>query len=290
MKTKLLFRIIFLTFLIQKSFSQTYFPMLNNSSWIIGFSSLDGPQFVSIEQGVDFVIGSFTYKKFIDVDFQTEIYIREDIATKRVYRRINNSDVLMCDFSLQVGSTILLGNGNLYTVNHISSVNVNGGQRREFNLTDPTSTLSSAETWIEGVGNVQHPLRPSYELTGEPGYNINCSYQNNVNVYNIGLALGLSPIICPAPTLITENYNLKNQKFKIYPNPFSTETRLILEDGLYNVSFEIYNLLGEKVKQIENLDSNEVTIKSENLVDGIYLFVLKQNEKVVETKKIVIQN
>ena len=149
MKTKLLLKIIFLTFLFQKKFSQTYIPMLNNSSWNIQISTQTGPQYAWIEQGVNVVNGSFTYKKFIDVDYsQTAIYLREDITTKKVYRRINNSDVLMCDFSLQVGSSIVLGNGNLYSVYSITNINVNGGQRRKFTLTNQTFPFSSTETWI----------------------------------------------------------------------------------------------------------------------------------------------
>jgi Secretion system C-terminal sorting domain len=282
MKTKLLFKIIFLTFLVQKTFSQTYTPMLNNSSWNVKISNFTGPEYRWIEQGVDAVIGSFTYKKFIDVDFsKTVIYIREDIATKRIYRRINNSEVLMCDFSLQVGNTIALGNGYLYTVFSISNINVNGGQRRKFTLTSQSNPFLSTETWIEGVGNSGHPLRPTFELPTDPVYDVYCSYQNNVSVFNFGLANGGTATICPTSTLSTENQILKNQKFKVCPNPFITETTLNLK---------LFNSIGQKVKEIENINANEIILKRENLVNGIYFLVLKQNGKIVETKKIILEN
>ncbi|NJM79034.1 MAG: hypothetical protein HC854_04235 [Flavobacterium sp.] len=189
--------------------------MLNNSSWNIQISTQIGPQYVWIEPGIDVTIGSFTYKKFIDVDYsQTEIYVREDISTKRVYRRINNADVLMCDFNLQVGNTIVLGNGNLYSVFSITNINVNGGQRRKFTLTNLTFPSAGTETWIEGVGNNNNPLRPTFELPSDPAYNIRCSYQNNVSIYNFGLANGGTATTCPTPTLSIENQNLIEQKIK----------------------------------------------------------------------------
>jgi Secretion system C-terminal sorting domain len=289
MKTKLLLKIIFLTFLVQKTFSQTYIPMLNNSSWNVKISSQTGPEYRWIEQGTDVVIGSFTYKKFIDFNTE-EIYVREDIITKRVYRRINNSDVLMCDFSLQVGNTIALGNGYLYSVFSISNINVNGGQRRKFTLTSQSNPFLSTESWIEGVGNEHHPIRPIFELPTDPVYNVYCSYQNNVSVFNFGLASGGTSTTCPTPTLSIENQNLTEQKIKIYPNPFKTEITLKSEFNLENVSLELFNSIGQKVKEIENINTNEIILKRENLINGIYLLVLKQNKKIIETKKVIIEN
>lgn len=276
--------------------AQAYIPMLNSTSWIIAVSAPEtGLQYKWIEQGVDVVIGSFTYKKYIDVDLQTEIFAREDVVTKTVYRRINNVDVLMYDFSLQVGGTILLGNGNLYTVSSIENVIVNGGLSRQFNLYDPTNLNAPSEAWIEGVGSAGHPFRHQYELDVSGvitliTYNSSCCYKNNSIFYSDEIRNGLPPTICPDTILSTEIFELRYQKFKIYPNPFSTETRLILKDSFYKVSLEIYNLIGEKVRQIQNLKSNEVIIKKENLTNGIYLFVLKQNETIVETQKVIIQN
>lgn len=288
MKTKLLFKIIFLTLLVQSTFSQTYVPLLNNSSWNVQISTQIGPQYVWIEQGIDVVIGSFTYKKFIDV-YGEEIYVREDVSTKRVYRRINNSDVLMFDFSLQVGNSVILGNGNLYTVSAISNINVNGGQRRVITL-NQSNPFFAGETWIEGVGNMDHPLRPFFELPTDPAYNIRCSYQNGISVYNFGLANGGTATMCPAPTLSIINQNLIEQNIQVFPNPFSTETTLKLEINLENASLEMFNSIGQKVKEIRNINTNEIILKRENLVNGIYLLILKQNGKIFKTKKILLEN
>jgi hypothetical protein len=159
MNTKKIMILLVLVLINNLAIAQTYIPMLNNTSWNIAVNTPEtGIQYKRIEQGSDVVIGSFTYKKYIDVDLQTEIFAREDIATKRVYRRINNVDVLMYDFSLQVGDTILLGNGKLYTVYSTENVIVNGGISRQINLYDPTNLNAPSEGWVEGVGSSQHPF------------------------------------------------------------------------------------------------------------------------------------
>lgn len=275
--------------------AQAYIPMLNNTSWNIAVSTPElGLHYKWIEQGVDVIIGSFTYKKYIDVDNKTEILAREDIATKRVYRRINNVDVLLYDFSLEVGDTVTLGNGKSYKVYQTGKYIVNGGLTKVLGLYDPTNPNAPSEGWVEGIGGGKHPFIHYYELDVESvrtfyTYDVACCYKNNVLFSSYELRNGWPRTTCPDNKLSTENYNLANQKFTIYPNPFSTEAKLILNDSFANVSLEIYTLLGEKVRQIENLNSNEVIIKKENLVDGIYLFVLKQNEKILQTKKVIIQ-
>jgi hypothetical protein len=289
MKTKLLFKTIFFIFFVQSIYSQNYIPFLNNSSWYVQVSTQMGPEYIWIEEGIDTVIGSFTYKKFIDV-YGAEIYVREDITTKRVYRRINNSDVLMFDFNLQVGDSITLGNGNLYSVSSISNINVNGGQRRMFYLNNLSNPFFAGERWIEGVGNDNHPLRPFFELPSDPAYNIRCSYQDGISVYNFGLANGGIATTCPTTTMSIIKQNLNSQKVQIFPNPFSNETTLKFEIDVINCNLEMFDSIGQKVKEINNINTNEIILKKDNLVNGIYLLVLKQNGKILETQKIILQD
>lgn len=290
MKKKILLTFMILTVFALKSFSQAYIPLLNKSSWNIQISTQIGPQYAWIEQGVDTVIGAYTYKKFIDIDFsQTEILIREDVAAKKVYKRLNNNDVLLFDFSLQVGNQVTLGNGYTYTVSAITNIDVNGGQRRLFHVTNQLPFLAG-ELWIEGVGGWDHPLKSVFELPSDPAYNIRCSYQDGVTIFNFGLANGGTPTTCPAPALSIENPELVEQATTIFPNPFSQEATLKLKNNMENGNLEIYNSIGQKVKEIKNINSNQIVLNRENMENGIYLLVLKQNEKIFETKKIILKN
>jgi type IX secretion system substrate protein len=287
MKTKTILFSLFLMFTLQSS--GQYIPLLDSSSWNIQISTQIGPQYVWIDPGVDVNIGPYTYKKFIDIDYlHTEIFVREDITAKKVYRRLNDADVLLFDFSLQIGNSVMLGNGNIYTVNNITNIDVNGGQRRMFSLVNP-SPFVMGELWIEGVGNRSHPLKPNYELPSDPAYHILCSYQNGAGVYNFGLANGGTATVCPPPLSI-ESQSFAMQNIKVSPNPFSSETTITFEKNSGSLTIEIYNLVGQKVRVITATNSNEIILNREQLVDGIYFITFLQDTTPIETKKIVIGN
>jgi hypothetical protein len=44
------------------------------------------------------------------------------------------------------------------------------------------------------------------------------------------------------------------------------------------------------VKEIKNISTNEIFLSRETLVNGIYFLTIKQNEKIIETKKIIIKD
>ncbi|NJM79035.1 MAG: T9SS type A sorting domain-containing protein [Flavobacterium sp.] len=60
--------------------------------------------------------------------------------------------------------------------------------------------------------------------------------------------------------------------------------------NLENGSLELFNEIGQKVKEIVNINTNEFILDGKNLVNGVYLLVLKQNKKIIETKKIIVKN
>ncbi|MES2575251.1 MAG: T9SS type A sorting domain-containing protein [Bacteroidota bacterium] len=293
MKTKLLFTFLFLTLLAETSFSQAYIPMLNNSSWGITSTNFGGRQDLAIDPGVDAVIGSYTYKKFIDPTVAGNdnfVYLRENISTRKVYRNINGVDRLLYDFSLQVSSNITLSDGNNYIIHSITNKNVNGGTRREFLLVYFSGGFAiNTETWIEGVGSTTHPLKPSYELPSDPYINLNCSTQNGVNIYNFGIANGGTSTDCSA-FLSVEDIKYLNEEIVYSPNPFNTELLITSKLNLDNSTLKIFNSIGELVKEVNNLNGENIIIKRGNLNSGIYLAQLIKNGKVISTNKIIISD
>lgn len=282
MKRKILLLSLFILLFFSYSYSQEYHPFLNNSSWKYDVYTFGGPQSYTIEPDIDVVIGNNTYKKFIDSRNAEEIYLREDVANKKVYKRINGIDTILFDFNLQVGSTVTLNNGTTYYVNLITMVNVNGGQRKKFTL-QQSNPFSSGETWIEGVGNIEHPLIDSYILS-DPTYSLKCSFQNDINVYNFGIANGGTPTQCS--TLSTNEIQIPN--FITYsPNPFNDELTITTTKKLSNSSLKVYNSIGQLVKKVENIYGNKVTLQRENLVSGIYFVQLFEKDKLISTQKII---
>lgn len=80
----------------------------------------------------------------------------------------------------------------------------------------------------------------------------------------------------------------ENSEIKIFPNPFSTKTSLLSKNYLQNATLCYYNLLGEKVKQMNNISGKEVTLFRDNLSNGLYFIKLTQHEKDIVVKKVII--
>lgn len=86
------------------------------------------------------------------------------------------------------------------------------------------------------------------------------------------------------------NENVINQSIKVYPNPFSQNTTIELENYSnepYN--YTLYNLLGKEVQTIKCLSSNNFMIEKEGLPIGAYIFQLQNKFGVIHTGKVVIE-
>jgi len=284
MKTKTLLAILTLILLNLKSFSQEYFPLLNNSSWTVFISNFDGVQTVIYTEMGDVIVGNYTYKKY---DSQGhEVLLREDIAGKKIYKLMDGNDVLLYDFSLQVSDNIILADGENYQVQSITNININGGQRRQFYLRN-ADPFWPGEYWIEGVGRRTHPLLAKNEFFTDPEYYLLCSHQNGINIFNQGIADGNTPTNC---TLSVEEQNVLSKKITFAPNPFRTELIISTKRSLKNSSIKIYNSLGQMVMQLNNINGNEVILKRENLNSGIYLIQIFENEKLLISNKVLVTN
>ncbi|WP_018344075.1 T9SS type A sorting domain-containing protein [Cytophaga aurantiaca] len=289
---KILFVLLFLIVSVQKIFSQTYVPMLNNSSWIVTPSNFGSHSNRAIEGGSDVVIGSYTYKKYTDKTmYSTDNYIREDVAAKKVYRYVNDADQLLFDFSLQVDDNIVLGDGRSYEVSSITNVNVNGGVRRMFHLVcyaGGTMVLTS-ETWIEGVGSAKHPLKPNYELyISDPALSLTCSFQNGVNIYNYGIANGQATSSDCSLSLDVEDASVLPQQINVSPNPFKTELCITTPLNFDKGTLLMFNSIGELVKQIDHVNGQKIIIERECLKSGLYFLQFMQNGKVFATNKVIV--
>lgn len=76
---------------------------------------------------------------------------------------------------------------------------------------------------------------------------------------------------------------------KIYPNP-STEYTMVEIYLKNNVSAEliVYNLLGAESQKQKVSNMDVITIDTKTFSNGIYLFVLKTENGMVEKKKVII--
>jgi len=88
----------------------------------------------------------------------------------------------------------------------------------------------------------------------------------------------------------TNDLSLYKSEVMVYPNPFSFTTIIESENSnnLLN-DLVIYNINGQTVKTINNINSNKVEIKRENLLSGIYFYKITSKENVLYSGKLVIE-
>lgn len=80
----------------------------------------------------------------------------------------------------------------------------------------------------------------------------------------------------------------KDVKHSVYPNPFNLQTVIKLEDEIKTeLILVIFDNKGKIVEEVKS-DNSQFVIKRKNKTDGIYLYQIKNNRKVIASGKLVI--
>ncbi|MDB5285042.1 MAG: hypothetical protein JWO06_4117 [Bacteroidota bacterium] len=79
-----------------------------------------------------------------------------------------------------------------------------------------------------------------------------------------------------------------NRQIEIYPNPFSTETKIQLEGNVNRFSLALYNALGQEVKRISDVSGSSIILNRNNILAGVYFIRLMEGNKTTVTAKVVI--
>jgi hypothetical protein len=76
----------------------------------------------------------------------------------------------------------------------------------------------------------------------------------------------------------------------LYPNPFSETAVLMVTSPQQGGSFELelYDVLGTMVMKTNGFMNRELLISKGNLSSGTYFFVIRNNEGILMTDKLVI--
>jgi hypothetical protein len=73
-----------------------------------------------------------------------------------------------------------------------------------------------------------------------------------------------------------------------YPNPFSVQTLIHSTDILDNATLSVTNCFGQIVKQLNNLSGQTIILDRDNLPNGVYFLQLHQNNKLIQSGKIIM--
>lgn len=89
------------------------------------------------------------------------------------------------------------------------------------------------------------------------------------------------------PTL-TEELKSNETSFNLFPNPFSTETTIKLDEQYSEVTCLIYAMSG-KVVRTNNISNGTIVIEKENLTPGIYFVSLFTKDKFIGNRKLIVE-
>ena len=109
---------------------------------------------------------------------------------------------------------------------------------------------------------------------------------------SVGLVyfMPIDTLQCYLVTSMNNPIESQNKSFKIFPNPFSSQTIMQTDNILNNATLTVDNCFGQIVKQLKNISGQTVTLHCENLPSGMYFLRLAENNKIILVEKLLIIN
>ena len=179
------------------SYSQNYQQMLNaHSEWHLTSCNNGCITDVYYTDG-DTNFNNYNYKILNGFHYISKTFwIRENIQEQKIYMSYQNPgferrEVLLYDFSLEVGDTIYLTNpispfsfiSGDFTVDSIEYILLNNIYHKKINLISLGNTINESPIWIEGIGSLSMINAPG----GTPNVNgagkLSCYFKNNTLIY-----------------------------------------------------------------------------------------------------------
>ena len=114
----------------------------------------------------------------------------------------------------------------------------------------------------------------------------NDNFYWNANTEIIDFCLQFTNVC--AATGITEIGN--SNEYLLFPNPFSEQTTLQSDRHLKNVTLTLYNYTGQIVKQLNSISGQTITLYRDKLPSGLYFVRVSEDNKIIATKKLIIQD
>ena len=292
MKMKRFLTLLFVAFCFVAN-AQTYYPLVDTGKvWNFKSTGCDPTKYSTYSEKLegDTIIDSKNYKKVYGSynEYNTEwvnfLFIREDIATKKVYLRQGINENLLYDFSLQLNDTFkTLYNENdgyrcIQTVLKVDSIKIYNHFRKRLwmSIMDSNDT-SDCEQWIEGIGSVRG--FPAVCVSGMlGGYSeLLCYHENDTMFYQ-------NPI-----------YNscyMNNTGITEFEKP---KIEIFYADKFLNITFNekaeyklvVYDIIGNSIFSKQIKSSEKINLENYNLKQGIYLYSVSNNNSIIEKKKII---
>ena len=197
----------------------------------------------------------------------------------KVWKRESSTDILIYDFTAQLGDTLHFGDFgefDYWVVDSISIEQIGGVDRRKFWFGleyDITGEPYAIETWTEGIGSDMGLLYSGWYYVTGGYYRALCFHQDGEllwqnEYYGTCMIDAVDEEVAPA--------------ISVYPNPVSETVHI---DGVEATEVLVYNALGQLVKTVRN--SNEINVSG--LPEGVYLLRIKDADGRNHTARVMVK-
>ena len=269
----------------------------NQTSWNVKFEQLPGNYVDSLLYVTDTIIAGIIWKK-IDVytyfnpqpiSINGNIFLNEDTTTGRVWHFSSNdtSRILLMDLSLAVGDTFFVYNTSSPGFHKVDSIYFASGLKHvQLDHDIYYSHINEKITFIEGTGPNIGINYPGPTLGFNPYLlchlkDFQQSYMNPDSLFYDNCNF----------ILLTNLFELKNTKLKLFPNPFTDKIEITNEIIGQNIlDVEIFTLQGCKFFA-SKINSTSFIIWRHQVSDwndGIYIIKFHTSEGIYIHKVILI--
>ena len=224
-------------------------------------------------------------------------FLRED-TTKKVFVKypvgsgIDTTEFILYNFNLAVGDTVtiklLYPSDSLFklVVTNVDSSNFLTGYRKYIGLKTAGISMWGGScdndiTWVDGMGGngLFYNEFPQLACFGNYSYDMVCFWHKGVYVFG--------GTFCDYETGIDEIKNGNNQSY-IFPDPLN-DISFIEFAGKQYVNMEIYNVLGEKIKEINIKDKEKISLNKTDFSLGVFIYRLISQNGHYQIGKFVVQ-
>ena len=197
----------------------------------------------------------------------------------KVWKRESATDILIYDFTAQVGDTLRFGDFHefdFFVVDSISIEQIGGKDRRKFWFGleyDFTGEPVAIETWTEGIGSDMGLLFSGWYYVTGGYYRALCFHQNGELLWQNEYY---------GTCMIDAVEEMDISPISLYPNPTSEVVHI---EGVEAAEVQVYNSFGQLVKTVR--DANEIPVAA--LPQGVYLLRITDTDGKVYMNKIAVQ-
>ncbi len=289
---------IFILSLFYFSVSYSQLPMLEeNHVWNIDLHGSffgEDPYIITNQITVsgETVINGKSYKSVINnVNEDINCLVREENGIVYMYSESFNDDVILYDFTLEIGDNFTFLPNNVYCSFYGESPNipftaevintsVQFIANKNRKVIEFGFVFENEETWIEGIGSIRgfDPIGVVLDIIDLS--ELVC-FSDDSGTYYFNNATS-----CDNTTLGIEDLSIEG--IVLYPNPVVNQSILNIPLETNANKIQIITINGEVIKE-EHLNKDYYIINTMDFSSGVYFYQIFDTNKLLKTSKFIIK-